>query len=248
MPQGPAERFSSELEQQKQLIEDMQKMLRVAMPGMIKSFNAEKQTATVQPAITENIKIGAEAAQPKELPLLQDVPVHYLRAGIYSITIPVKEGDECLVVFGDSCIDGWWQSGGIQDQMETRRHDLSDAFAIVGLTSVPRALEEYSVDSIRIRNEDNDTFIDLKEELITIESRQDIEVTAAQTIDVKAQTINVTAQAINVTAGNIDVNCPLTTFHGEIIVDTEATIGGIPFTPHTHGGVQQGGARTTGPG
>ena len=216
------------------------KMLRVAMPGIIKSFDEQKQTATVQPAVTENIKIGNKPPEPKELPILQDVPVHYLRAGKFSITIPVKEGDECLVVFGDSCIDGWWQSGGVQDQMETRRHDLSDAFAIVGTSSVPKALKEYSTDSIRIRNEDNDTFIDLKEELITVESKQDINVKAEGNIDIKAQQINITANLI-------DVDCPMTIFHGEIIVDVEATIGGIAFTPHTHGGVEVGGGNTTGP-
>jgi phage baseplate assembly protein gpV len=239
LPQGPAERFGSEPEQQKQLVEDMMKMLRVAMPGIIKSFDPEKQTATVQPTITENIKIGNKAPEPKELPILQDVPVHYFRAGKYSITIPVKEDDECLVVFGDSCIDGWWQSGGIQDQMETRRHDLSDAFAIVGVCSEPRAkkLKDYSIDSIRIRDEENKTFIDLKEKLITVESEEDIEVKAANEI-------RVTANTIDVTASSITVNCPITTFHGEIIVDVEATIGGIAFTPHKHDGVEPGGALT----
>ena len=43
------------------------------------------------------------------------------------------------MIFADMCIDGWWQNGDIQNQAEQRRHDLSDAFAILSPFSQPKA-------------------------------------------------------------------------------------------------------------
>jgi hypothetical protein len=36
------------------------------------------------------------------------------------------------VIFADRCIDFWWQNGGVQEPVDDRVHDLSDAFCIVG--------------------------------------------------------------------------------------------------------------------
>lgn len=62
------------------------------------------------------------------------------RGGGFALTFPVAAGDECLVVFADACIDSWWQSGGVQNQAEKRRHDLSDGIVIPGLWSQPNKL------------------------------------------------------------------------------------------------------------
>lgn len=74
--------------------------LRVAMPGVIKTFDAAKQTATVQPTIRENLNVNLQPT-PIEIPVLQDVPIVMLRAGGVALTMPVTEGDECLLVFAD---------------------------------------------------------------------------------------------------------------------------------------------------
>ncbi|MDR8345712.1 hypothetical protein FPK41_22485, partial [Acinetobacter baumannii] len=88
-------------------------------------------TAVVQPAIkgAEKDESGAEVSV--NLPLLVDVPVVFPRGGGCTLTFPVKPGDECLVIFADRCIDFWWQSGGIQEPVDERMHDFSDAFCIV---------------------------------------------------------------------------------------------------------------------
>lgn len=110
--------------------------IRVAVPGIVQSWNAEEQTVTVQPAIREKVSFGG-VGQEMNIPLLVDVPVVMPRAGGYSLVFVPKPGDECLVVFGDMCMDAWWQSGGIQSQADSRRHDLSDGFAILGCWSQP---------------------------------------------------------------------------------------------------------------
>jgi hypothetical protein len=155
-------------EQERRAMEDVANNLRVAMPGYIVSFDATNQTATVQTTLKE--RLDGELTQ---LPQLLDVPVQFPRAGGFCLTFPVKSGDECLVVFGDGCIDAWWQSGGIQEQIEMRRHDLSDAMAIMGISSVPKAISNFSVETTQYRNESGDTFIEIAPDgTITIRAKK----------------------------------------------------------------------------
>jgi hypothetical protein len=179
MAQGIKERFDSPEEEQRLGLENLAANLRVAIPGIIDSFDPVTQTATVQPAITENVRQGQADVNPTPLPVLTDVPCFFPRAGGYCLTFPVKKGDECLLVFSDMCIDGWWQSGGVQGQMETRRHDLSDAAALLGLTSVPKAVTGYSANSFMLRNESKDSFVEIVDYVKTIN------VSGAETLNVK---------------------------------------------------------------
>lgn len=141
--------------------------LHVAMPGIVQSFDPEEQTVSVQCSIRERVCINGDESW-EEIPILADVPVVFPRAGGYALTLPVKKGDECLVIFGDSCIDAWWQSGGIQNQIDLRRHDLSDSFAVFGPWSQPRVLPNYSTNSAQLRNESGSAYIEIAGDSINI--------------------------------------------------------------------------------
>lgn len=145
--------------------------LRVACPGIIQNFNPTEQTVTVQLTLREEISDYDYNKQWVDIPLLLDVPIVIPRAGGYCMTMPIKQGDECLVVFGDMCIDAWWELGGIQNQLEKRRHDLSDGFAILGVWSQPRTLKNYSTDSCQIRNDNGTSYIELKDDEINLVSK-----------------------------------------------------------------------------
>ena len=145
--------------------------LRVAMPGIIQSFNSTEQTVTVQPAIKENIIKADQTRETVNLPLLLDVPIVLPRAGNFVLTIPPKQGDECLIVFSDRCIDAWWSNGGVQPQLEKRYHDLSDAFCILGIYSQPNRVSNYSLDASEWRTLDGNTKISLKKDEINIISK-----------------------------------------------------------------------------
>lgn len=143
-------------------------ILRVACPGIIQSFDVETQTVTVQLALREHINKPDLTKEWVNLPLLLDVPIVIPRAGGYCMTMPIKQGDECLVIFADMCIDAWFTYGGIQNQMEKRRHDLSDGFAILGVWSQPNKIENYSADSCQLRNDKGTAYIELKENNINL--------------------------------------------------------------------------------
>ena len=161
---------TDEQESQRNAIETQTKGLRCACPGIIQSFDIDTQTVTVQLAIREEISRYDSSKEWVNIPLLLDVPIVIPHAGGYSITFPIKKGDECLVVFSDMCINSWWALGGIQNQEEKRRHDLSDGFAILGVYSQPNKLKNYSTDSMQIRNKTGSSYIELKDNEINIVS------------------------------------------------------------------------------
>ena len=105
----------------------------------------------MQLAIRERVSQPDGTSADTAIPMLLDCPVMMPRGGGYALTFPVAAGDECLVIFADSCIDAWWQSGGIQNQLEKRRHDLSDGIVVPGLWSLPRGI--FPGEGIRITAE-----------------------------------------------------------------------------------------------
>lgn len=104
-----------------------------AMPGIIQSFDPQTRTATVQPAIA-SVFVGDDGSdQPTPLPLCVDVPVYFPSGGGFELTFPVVAGDHCLLIFAERCIDGWFAGAGVVPPQDYRQHDLSDAFALVGV-------------------------------------------------------------------------------------------------------------------
>ncbi|HBV8115715.1 Gp138 family membrane-puncturing spike protein [Klebsiella oxytoca] len=139
----------------------LNEQLRVALPGIIQSFDPESITAVVQPAIRYIERDNDGNKSTKDYPLLVDVPVVFPHGGGCTLTFPVKEGDECLVIFADRCIDFWWQSGGVQEPVDGRMHDLSDAFAIVGPQSQAKKISGISSSAVELRSDDGSTKLSL---------------------------------------------------------------------------------------
>lgn len=162
-----AERLKTQTEIYRKLLDQFSSDLRVASPGIIQSFDAGTQTVTVQLTIREKININGNLEW-TDIPLLVDVPIFMPRAGGYLLTMPVSPGDECLVIFGDMCIDAWWQNGGVQNQIDKRRHDLSDGFALVGVWSQPRKVTGYSPNSTQLRNEAGNAVVEVSGTTINI--------------------------------------------------------------------------------
>lgn len=166
-------------------------MMRSAIPGIIRTFDPNKQTCTVDVAIMEYTlqeppaslqapSVGPINNHPVATPMdtLEDVPVIMMRAGGWSLTFPIVAGTECLLIFADTCIDGWWQNGGQQVPYDRRRHDVSDAFALFGPWSQPNNLQYYSNVSMQLRSDDHQTLIDLSSSAITIVSPNQIVIRA----------------------------------------------------------------------
>ena len=101
--------------------------IKVAIPAEITEVDFEKQTVKAQPVIRERLLLRQEDKEYKcewvELPELIEVPFFMPFGGDYTITFPIKEGDECLIVFSDLCID--WYCSIISDR--NHRHITSQS-------------------------------------------------------------------------------------------------------------------------
>lgn len=163
-----AERLRVETEQWEKFAWQLRCALRVAVPGIVVSFDPVKQTVSVRIAIREHINQNL-VVTPVEIDVLQDVPIAIPRAGGFAVTLPIVAGDECLLIFSDTCIEAWQESGGVQNQLfPHRRHDLSDAVAWFGIWSQPRKLSAYSTNSTQLRTDDGTSYIELKPGVINL--------------------------------------------------------------------------------
>jgi hypothetical protein len=116
-----------------EVIEALQKKiaanLRVAMPAIIKKYDFKTQAADVQIDIKELYFDGSHS----DYPIISGVPVIFPRSGGASITMPVKAGDGCLLVFLDRDASSWLLGASGLVPQSRRVHHLSDGVAIIGL-------------------------------------------------------------------------------------------------------------------
>lgn len=233
------------------LTDDIMSNLRVALPGIIQSFDPETVTCVVQPAVKGYESDDAGKKSSLSLPLLVDVPIIFPRGGGVTLTFPVKAGDECLLVFADRCIDFWWQNGGVQESVDSRMHDLSDAFAIVGAQSQAQKISGISTSTAQLRTDDGAAFIELDP------GSHAVNVTTPGKLTASAQggtEINSPEIVLN---GNVTINGNLSqgmgagggtaTMLGPVNVTNDVSAGGISLQTHKHGGVETGGGQTGGP-
>lgn len=147
-----------------------QSLIWTALPGIIAekdggpSFDPAKRTVTIQPAIQALVQSPNGDKAWVTLPLLVDCPVFFPGGGGVTMTFPIRTGDECLVVFSSRCIDSWYQSGGVQNQPMLRMHDLSDGFALVGVSSVPSVIPAISTSKSQWRDDAGTTYIEVDPE------------------------------------------------------------------------------------
>lgn len=163
--------------------------IRVALPARVTGFDSSKQTISCIPTIRELINING-VVEYKDLPELKDVPISIPRSGNWAITLPIKIGDECMVIFQDLCIDGWWSRGGIQNWNDLRRHDLSDAIAIFSPWSQPNTIPAYNTESLEIRSLNGSTKMTFNDGEVNLIGDLKVTGTITATTDVISGTIS----------------------------------------------------------
>ncbi|MEQ9868716.1 Gp138 family membrane-puncturing spike protein [Pectobacterium odoriferum] len=224
--------------------------LRVAMPGVIQSFNPDDVTCVVHPSLMGHDTGSDSNKESNPLQLLTDVPVIFPRGGGCTLTFPVSPGDECLIIFADRCIDFWWQSGGVQEPVSDRMHSLSDAFVIVGPQSQAQKISGISTSAAQLRTDDGAAFVE-------VAADHNITVTTPGKLTASAQGgTEITSPSI-VLNGNVTINGNLSqgmgdsggtaTMNGPVNVTNDVTAGGKSVMTHTHGGVQPGSGNTGAP-
>ena len=150
-----SERQNDPVESQRLAQEGHQARIWTALPGIVQSFDPAAMTVSVQPAVQGRVRDENGKSENVRMPLLVDVPVVFPCGGGFSLTYPIREGDEALVVFSSRCIDGWWQGGETAPPPDGRMHDLSDGMAIIGPRSQAKKLNPaVDVENVQLRTDD----------------------------------------------------------------------------------------------
>lgn len=107
--------------------------------GKLQKVNAD-QTVEIKIQFLRRLPDGTT----KKYPLLVDCPYFVLQGGEEDgeafIDMPIKKGNPCLVLFNDRNIDDWWDTGNVAVPADTRKHSISDGFALIGINTKAKAL------------------------------------------------------------------------------------------------------------
>jgi hypothetical protein len=226
--------------QLRELIDRMMLRVNTACPGTVESFDAATQTAKVLPSIRMKTYIGEEGFL--DYPPIVNVPVVFPFASTagFALTLPVRQGDPCLLVFSQRAIDNWHENGGVQppeDAVAGRHHDLTDAIAIMAPSPLSQVLGAWEADGIELRNRAKTSRITLKDDSIEAQcGSTTMTIDAAGTVEVVAPSAVTVTTPLATFSGNLQVGGSVTAA-GQVS-DGTGSMQGIrnTFNTHTHPG------------
>lgn len=203
--------------------------INVALPGKVIAYDAGAVRTTVQPSIPKRLANGDVLNAPQIVSVPVMFPMTDINGAVAQVTLPVKAGDGCLLIFSQRSLENWL-SGSSDAPDDPRMFDLSDAFCVMGGNSrSPSADAEnlcikYGSGEIKIAPSGN---------------------------------IMINSPDVSVTTDNFTVSAPMSTFNGNVIVNGgistaggsgsvsvsgslttsgDVTAGGVSLQSHTHKG------------
>lgn len=223
--------------QLKEIIDRAMLGVCTSIPAIVDSFDPTTLTVSATPAIQMRVYKN-ETYSWETLPKLVNIPVVIYGGGGFFQTIPIQQGDNCLLVFSQRAIDGWHDLGGFQpagddDTAGVRHHDMADAFALFSPQPITANIPNYATDAIELRNTAGTVNISVSSDGVTITALTSI-------IEVlNTGIINITGN-VNIT-GNLAVN--------GIISDATTTLVAMRSTydAHTHPYTDDGAPANTSP-
>lgn len=122
--------------------------------GTVTAFDPLTQTAQVTINYAKTFQqinsVGAVSIITSNYPVLIDCPVISLGGGLGSLTFPISEGDECLVIFNDRNLDNWFSGSSNSAPATGRLHAFNDAIVLVGVRSLANVLPSFSTEAVTL--------------------------------------------------------------------------------------------------
>lgn len=186
--------------------------LNFALPAVVEAVDVGKQTVDVRPTLMKRYEDGRNVSRA----IIRNVQFQFPRGGDSYVTLPIKPGDEGIIIFSGRDLSSWKESGGLQPLHSTRLLDYNDAVFIAGVSSYPRAVSGYDPDNITI-------------------------VKNGKKITVKDQVLDAPDYHINCKSLFASETIEATS---TITSATDVIAGGISGKTHVHSGVTSGGSNT----
>lgn len=106
--------------------------------GIIQEFHPDNLTVDVLIANKKTTGLNSDGSQTTRNFALINAKVCYCNP---FETFPLKQGDECILLFSDREIESWFINGDVNPLGYQRMHELTDAVAIVGIRSLPKMIQ-----------------------------------------------------------------------------------------------------------
>lgn len=161
------ERFGDETELLETVIDRVFARLPKSGPVMLSEDSPDGHTAKLQPTTKALQRMPDGKTVEVALPVIPDVPVHFMGGGGITTTFALKAGNEGFSVPASLGIDGWHQQGGVQSPGDARQHAMWDAVFVPGVRSDPNKLKGVSPNSTQTRTDDKKSLHDVSHTAIT---------------------------------------------------------------------------------
>lgn len=109
--------------------------VHVSMPGIVVSYDAATQTATVQPALRRVLLSEDDDLVAEELPPIENVPVSWPGCAAFTIHGTLAAGDTGDILFSSWSHNEWQASGRVSTPGDLKPHNLGSAKFYPGLRS-----------------------------------------------------------------------------------------------------------------
>lgn len=155
-------------------LDSLQSQIFTTLPAIVTDVSnlESEQTISVRPTID----ILHSDGQVNECPQIFNVPVIFPSAGGGILSFPVQVGDNVLVQFSMRNLENWLEGdGGSVVENTMRSHDLSDAIALVGLTTKANTLSPSPKDVV----------LKFKDNSVTLFDDGNVEVVTKSKIEIK---------------------------------------------------------------
>lgn len=183
-------------------VRDYLKSHHTMLPAVIDSFNSSTQRAKVKIAYSQELFSGEKL----DYPVLVDVPVFMMRWGGFTISMPVKKGNECGVLFSERSLSRFKKFGSTNDvPTDVRFFDLSDGWAVCGLNSDKNKIPSYDSDNLVIKSDNGNTAFTL-----TNDGKFSIENSSGEFVEEVSNLLGVLeAETVTVTQGSSSGTYPI---------------------------------------
>lgn len=248
--------------------ERMLSRMRFVLPGVITAFSAgdKRPRCSVIPATKLKVTLG-EKVEYIAYPEMRDVPICVpCVPGVGLLTLPIKPGTKCILVFSDRSLEEFLQTGrpGMPDPpggdftITPRQHHLSDAICIPGLITDVDTVPDWHPDNIELRDYKRQHYLSIGADgitmsdgaatwrmsggKVTLDAPAGVETTSAANIsETCAGTHSLTASSAIITAAAITMTGAVAVTGAVTVNGTITGTGGLvsgttAFDTHVHSG------------
>lgn len=125
--------------------------LHTTIPAIVTSYDATGPKVEAKPVIKKLFKDGESLSyQP-----IVEVPVMFPRTNKFRMTFPLEKGDGVLLIFTESALGAWLNSGNELEPNTPSKYSITDAVAIPGLYPFVYDSKSVVIKGSKISNKNN---------------------------------------------------------------------------------------------